>query len=467
MAGYGRCFYSFSNSWRSGITISSKKKNIILKTKVFKRHRNQASAHRKMTRHVDMEDIENDPLATATDIFKFETAANLRYPTTIEICGENIVPYDVEDALKVLVQHRGIAPMTRARFGVEDIEPLCVVQLPKETYFDTLDRLLVANLQLGTPSTCWRVRGLLAAKANPNTMLGDCPMHLAIKHNNVPALYALMHAGCRGAVRGSGESAMRCAVKGGNPDMVRSVAMLGAHRVQEQDLVDLAARAGCVDVLEVLVNELGYELHQHIMSAHRAIEKGHCHVVDFFFRNVATMATTRYRDGRNALTIAAAAGQTAVIDLLVEKYGMQPYDMDALCAAARHDRPESLRKLASLIADTQLEWMETPDREDETPIMAALRNGAYASVLALAEMGCRPFDALFEMARHDKAAPLADLLTVLIDKQGRVQDVVDARRASDDGVAHTLLSWAAIHGSFNCALEVMRRVEALKKMHVS
>jgi hypothetical protein len=99
--------------------------------------------------------------------------------------------------------------------------------------------------------------------------------------------------------------------------------------------------------------------------------------------------------------------------------------------------------------------------------MAALRNGAYASVLALAEMGCRPFDALFEMARHDKAAPLADLLTVLIDKQGRVQDVVDARRASDDGVAHTLLSWAAIHGSFNCALEVMRRVEALKKMHVS
>jgi ankyrin repeat protein len=419
-----------------------------------------------MPRTVDMEDIENDPLATATDIFKFETAANLLRPTTIELCGENIVPYDLDDALKVLVQHNGVAPMTRAKFGVEDIEPLCVVQRPKEAYLDTLDQLLVANLQLGSPSTCWRVRGLLTAKANPNTRKGVVsPMQLAIKHNNVPALYALLHAGADDNIRHSKlETAMRCAVKGGNPDMVRSVAMLGAHQEQEPDLIDLAARAGRVDVLEVLVNELGYELHQHIMSAHRAIEKGHCNVVDFFFRNDGTLATKRYRDGRNALTIAAAAGQTAVIDLLVKNYGMQPYDMDALCAAARHDRPASLRKLASLIADKQ--WMETPDREDETPIMAALRNGAYVSVLTLAEMGCQPFDALFEMARLNNSEALSELLTVIIDKQGRVQEVVDARRTSEDGVAHTLLSWAAVHGSFNCALEVMRRVEALKKMHV-
>ena len=419
-----------------------------------------------MPRIVDMEDIANDPLATATDIFKFETAANLQHPTTIDLCGENIVPYDLEDALKVLVQHNGVAPMTRAKFGVEDIEPLHVIQQPKETYFDTLDRLLVANLQLGSPATCWRVRGLLTAKANPNTRQGVVsPMQLAIKHNNVPALYALLHAGADDSIRHSKlESAMRCAVKGGNPDMVRCVAMLGVHQEQEPDLVDLAARAGRVDVLEVLVNEIGYDLHQHIMSAHRAIEKGHCHVVDFFFNNDGTLATKRYRDGRNALTIAAAAGQAAVIDLLVKKYGMQPYDMDALCAAARHDRPSSLRKLASLIPDKQ--WMETADREDETPIIAALRNGAYVSVLALADMGCQPFDALFEMARLNKTTVLAELLTIVLDNQGRVQEIVDARHTSEDGVEHTLLSWAAVHGSFNCALEVMRRVEALKKMHV-
>jgi hypothetical protein len=112
------------------------------------------------------------------------------------------------------------------------------------------------------------------------------------------------------------------------------------------------------------------------------------------------------------------------------------------------------------------QWMETPDREGETPIVAAMRNGAYVSMLALAEMGCQPFDALFEMARLNKTAALVELLAVIIDKQGRMQDVVDARHTSEDGVSHTLLSWAAAHGSFNCALEVMRRVDALKKMHV-
>jgi len=424
-----------------------------------------------MPRIVDMEDIENDPLATAADIFKFETAANLKHPTTIELCGENIVPYDLDDALKVLVQHSGVAPMTRAKFSVEDIEPLCVIQQPKETYLDTLDRLLVANLQLGSPTSCWRVRGLLTANANPNTKKGVIsPMQLAIKHNNVPALYALLHAGADDSIRHSKlDTAMRCAVKSGNADMVRSVGMLVIPHVQEPDLVDVAARSGDVDVLEVLVNELGYDLHQHIMTVHRALEKGHCDVVDFFFKNDAALATKRYRDGRNALTIAAAAGQPAVIDLLVRKYGMQPYDMDALCAAARHDRPSSLRKLASLIqasCRSAKQWMETPDREGETPIMAALRNGAYVSMLALAEMGCQPFDALFEMARLNKTTALAELLAVIIDKQGRMQDVVDARHTSDDGVSHTLLSWAAAHGSFNCALEVMRRVDALKKMHV-
>jgi ankyrin repeat protein len=460
-----------------------------------------------------MEDIENDPLATAADIFNFETAANLKHPTTIELCGENIVPYDLDDALKVLEQHNGVAPMTRAKFSVEDIEPLCVIQQPKETYLDTLDRLLVANLHLGSPTSCWRVRGLLTAKANPNTKKGVIsPMQLAIKHNNVPALYALLHAGADDSIRHSKlDTAMRCAVKSGNADMVRIVGMLAIPHAQEPDLVDVAARSGDVDVLEVLVNELGYDLHQHIMTVHRALEKGHCDVVDFFFKNDAALATKRYRDGRNALTIAAAAGQPAVIDLLVRKYGMQPYDMDALCAAARHDRPSSLRKLASLIQSSSLiqdsslpqaslpqaslpqaslpqaslpqaslpqaslpqaslpqvnQWMETPDREGETPIVAAMRNGAYVSMLALAEMGCQPFDVLFEMARLNKTAALVELLAVIIDKQGRMQDVVDARHTSEDGVSHTLLSWAAAHGSFNCALEVMRRVDALKKMHV-
>ena len=413
-----------------------------------------------MTRLVDMLDA-NDPLASATDIFNFETAANLRYPATIAIRGENTVPYDVEDALRVLVQHNGVAPMTRAKFTVEDIEPLMVVQRPAETYTDTLDRLLVANLQLGSDaSVCWRVRGLLNAKANPNTTCGAAsPMELAIRRCSVGALYALMYAGGSGC-----GSAMRCAVKTGNADMVRCVGAMNDAAV-EPDLVDVAARAGFVSVLHVLVNELGYTLHQTLMlhPVFRAIEKGQCDVVDFFFENDAALATKRYRDGRNALTVAAAAGQTGVIELLVRKYGMAPDDMDVLCAAARHDRPAALRTLGALISHPPgpTGWLETPDREGEKPIMAALRNGAYVAMLTLAEMGADPFDALFEMARLNKAAGLKELLSLLIDKQERLQEVIDARRET-----HTLLSWAAVHGSFETALHVMRRVEALKKTNV-
>jgi hypothetical protein len=86
--------------------------------------------------------------------------------------------------------------------------------------------------------------------------------------------------------------------------------------------------------------------------------------------------------------------------------------------------------------------------------MAALRNGAYVAMLTLAEMGADPFDALFEMARLNKAAGLKELLSLLIDKQERLQEVIDARRET-----HTLLSWAAVHGSFETALHVMRRLK--------
>jgi hypothetical protein len=394
-----------------------------------------------------MSDV-NDPLATSTDIFKFETAAELQHPTMIAICGENTVPYELDDAIKVLVQHKGVAPMTRAQFTIEDVEPLCVRDAAN--YQETLDRLLVANLQIGGENA-WRVRGLLTAKANPNANA----MQMAISRGNVGAFYALMQAGAS-----PGRTMMRCAVKSGSAEMVRSVGMLNLP--EETDLVDVAARCGFVDVLGVLVNELGYTLHQTLMlhPVYRAIEKGQCDVVDFFFKNDATLATKRYRDGRNALTVAAAAGQAAVIEMLVKKYGMDPYDMDVLCAAARHDRPAALRKLGVLL-NTRRHWMEECDREGEKPMMAAMRNGGYVAMITLAEMGADPFDVLFEMARANKSAGLDEMLSVLIDKQERMQEIVDARRET-----HTLLSWAAIHGSFDCALMVMRRVEALKKMMV-
>jgi ankyrin repeat protein len=304
----------------------------------------------------------------------------------------------------------------------------------------------VANLQLG--EGCWRVRGLLTAKANPNpTNTSTSPIQIAIARGNVEAFYALLHAGatCESAT-------MRCAVKSGSAEMVRSVGML--NHAEEPDLVDVASRSGFVDILEVLVNELGYTLHDSLLlhPVYRAIEKGQCDVVDFFFQNDPSLAMKRYRDGRNALTVAAAAGQSSVIELLVKKYGMQAYDMDVLCAAARHDRPLALRTLGALINDAR--WMETADREGDQPMMAAMRNGGYVAMMALAEMGADPFDVLFELARNNKKAVMKELLGVLIDKQERIQEIIDARREK-----HSLLSWASIHGSFDCALMMMRKLK--------
>jgi hypothetical protein len=79
--------------------------------------------------------------------------------------------------------------------------------------------------------------------------------------------------------------------------------------------------------------------------------------------------------------------------------------------------------------------MEECDIECEKPMMAAMRNGGYVAMIMLAEMGANPFDVLFEMARANKSAGLDELLSVLIDKQERMQEIVDARRET-----HTLLS---------------------------
>lgn len=384
-----------------------------------------------MPRVVDMGDL-TDPLATSADIFKFESALELKHPAMIAVRGEDTVPYELEDAMRVLVQHHGVGPLTRSVFSIEDVEPLWVQTRPRHrpprSYTETLDRLLIANLRMS--KTCWRVRGLLSAKANP----GEEALPIAIQSGNVGAFYALMHAGaaCAGG-------AMRQAVASGNADMVRAVGMQGAV---EPSALALTTN---VEVLHVLVNELGYIAPALLHPAYRAIEMGLCDVVDFFFENDPSL-----RVAHRGLMTAALAGQPLVIDLLVGKYGMQPCDMELLCAAARHDQHSSLRALDSLIVDKS--WLENQNAEGDRPLMAALRGGAWNAMKALVDMGAEPFEALFELARSNKTEALGQMLSVLPSAS-----VAEARRND-----HNVLAWAAIHGSFDCAVLLMRRITALK-----
>jgi hypothetical protein len=161
-------------------------------------------------------------------------------------------------------------------------------------------------------------------------------------------------------------------------------------------------------------------------------------------------------DGRCPLTVAAAAGRTGPIDLLVGKYGMNPRNMDVVCAAARHNRVDVLHSLWGWCDDTEddpaeelrtswTEVMETKDREGVRPMMAALINGSYSAMQALARMGADPQECLFELVRIDNATRLETLLKLVLIEDDAVERLVNMRNGVD-----TLLTWAVTHASVGC-----------------
>lgn len=406
-----------------------------------------------MPKIVRMQDP-NDALAVATDLFSFESASQLKWPTTIALRGEDSVPYDFEDALRVLLQ-QGTGPMTRACFSVADIEPLRLVD---DTQTDeallhqwqgTLDRLLDANVRLN--GNAWRVRSLLNAGANPNNTQY---LHEAIRRNRTDIFYALLDAGADLSVTDSnGNCAFLCAVSSGIVSMTRRVYEALVHEATNKkrkrskalqtqkrknnggyNALDLAAQSGSLLMVRLLVEEIEM---QSIGSVYFAIENGHCSIIEYFFDKDSSLVSSRRCDGRCALTVAAAAGNTDSIDMLVGQYNMNPMDIDAVCAAGRHNRVDALEQLSDWTDLTEKEWktvLETRDREGQRPIMAALLNGAYSAMITLAEMGSDMVEVMFELVLRDDAAHLKECV---------VEKLKEMRNDGGD----TLLTWAVTHGS--------------------
>ena len=454
-----------------------------------------------MPKLVRMQDP-NDALAGATDLFSFENASHLKWPTTIARRGEDSVPYELEDALRVLLQ-QGVGPMTRACFSVADIEPLRLID---DTQTDeallcqwqgTLDRLLDANVRLnGEP---WRVRSLLNAGANPNNKQYHV-LHEAIRRNKTDMFYALLDAGADLHLTDSnGHCAFLCAVSSGIVSMTRRVyealvnadcvvgnnddkkkkrkrSVGGQNNINDNNLnktikttnnnksknllllaqnkrnnsgnnaLDLAARSGCFLMVRLLVEEFDM---QPGGCVYFAIESGHCPIIEYFFDKDPSLANARRSDGRCALTVAAAAGNIDSINLLVGKYEMNPTDIDVVCAAGRHDRVEALEQLGDWTDATRLDevWktvLETKDREGQRPIMAALLNGAYSAMIALAQMGSDVSEALFELVLRDDISHLREILEYKNENLlGHLQK------------GETLLTWAVTHGSIDSMMHLI------------
>jgi hypothetical protein len=258
-----------------------------------------------MPKLVHMQDP-NDALACATDLFSFEPVTSLACPTTIALRGEDCVPYELEDVLRVLEQ-QGVGPMTRVPFSVEDIEPLHLVDVGllipewvlRQRRMNTLDRLLVANVELGYDDESeapWRVRRLLSDGANPNERSnhGEPVVQMAIGRCNEGVFYALLEWGASlSNTRSDGQCALLYAVSCGAQDMVRRVhaalmwsnaaiqknvnnkslsetrkrkrprlvATIEPHELRDlagRSAIDLAVRKGNHTMLLLLVEELGF-----------------------------------------------------------------------------------------------------------------------------------------------------------------------------------------------------------------
>ena len=425
-----------------------------------------------MPKLVRMQDP-NDTLANAADIFSFESAANLRCPTMLALRGEDCVPYELDDLLRVLLQ-QGTGPMTRKPFRVEDIEPLRLIDTTQDSgalekgWQRMVDGLLEANVLLGDISgSTWRVRSLLSAGANPNTLCDVPIIHAAIARGNYGAFYALLDAGASlRSIDSDGNCALLCAVSSGLVCMTRRVlsSIVGSNKRKKRrvtsrnfaghDAMDIAVRKDHLSIIKLLIDEFGGVVDA-AKCMFTAVELGHAAIAEFFIDlDPKLLKGRRSGDGRCALTVAAAGGRTSVMDLLIGKYGMSPADMDVVCAAARHDRSGALIKLRTWCDDDDA-WrrvMETKDREGVRPIMAALLNGAYDAMQTLAVMGADPTEALFDLVRIDQAERLRLLMEFVADTE-RLENL----RYKND----TLLTWAIIHRSVECMVVIVSIVPDL------
>lgn len=388
-----------------------------------------------------------DELASATDLFSFEPAWNLMCPTILDLQGEDCVPYELDDLLRLL-KEKGVGPMTRAAFSVEDIDAVQIIDEQDSrlrSWQETMDRLLVANARMGDAT--WRMRALLSGGANPNTACeGEAVLHIAIRQCQVEAFYTLLDAGA--SLRG----ALRVAVLSGSIGMLRRVYAAtreaGDESLSDAALLDLAACRGDAGIMGLLVDELGLELRDECHPMYRAIVEGQCDVVRFFLERDPTLVKSRRGDGRCPLTTAAAAGQTEVIDLLVDQFGMNPRNAEVVCTAARHNRVAALYRLRIWCGDAawEREVLKQCDGEGETPVLAALRNGAYDAMQTLCIMGGEAAEVLFELIRADNGDQLKEMLEI-------VSDEYLAQLRYDDGA--TLVVLAVQHESVTCIAEII------------
>ena len=408
-----------------------------------------------MPQKVYLDDPE-DELASAQDLFHFDTVHTLSYPVLFAKTGENKIPYALADALSI-VRNRLGGPLTRAPLAMEDMDAIEVVVkgaappdwLYEQSYKTTLNRLLVYNCESGS---CWRVRSLIAAKASVETLHPEnlkLPLQIAMAREDLSIFYALLGSGADLTKKnGFGHTAFCIAVEKGDIELVRRIHHIVGGDALKHDAeraLEAAIGNGNIDMVAVLIEELKLKLPPHQPLMRIAIEQDNLEMVQYLVqRGKADVRLRSKGDGRNAIVVAAAYGHVDIVRFLCTE--CDAYDPDALFAAAQHDRAGALLYLLSFLGARG-----EPDacnlRKDDLSLMAhALRNGAYGVMHALARLErVDTTDALFyavEQNRHELVRILMPGAKRVEDNYGPMQD--------------TLLTWAIENGSHDCIAVIVK-----------